>query len=76
MSNRIKIKGEHNLGYNLTIWSKNDAFDILNEVSEHLTFVKLMDSLENVNRDIIIVENWIFDSNYKKALFLHKDRCI
>ena len=24
MSNRIKIKDEHNLRYNLTIWSEND----------------------------------------------------
>ena len=33
MSNRRKIKGEQNLRYNLTIWSENDAFDILNEIS-------------------------------------------
>ena len=26
MANRSKIKGEHNLRYNLTIWKKNDAF--------------------------------------------------
>ena len=34
MKNRIKIKGEQNLRYNLTIWKKNDAFDILNDISE------------------------------------------
>ena len=72
MKNRRKIKGEYNLRYNLTICKKNDAFDILNDISEYFTLVQLMESLENVNRDISIVGYWIFDSNYKKALFLTK----
>ena len=58
MSNRIKIKGEQNLRYNLTIWSKNDAFDILNDISENFTLVQLMESLGNVNHAIIIVGHW------------------
>ena len=33
MSNRRKIKGEQNLRYNLTIWRKNDDFDVLNDIS-------------------------------------------
>ena len=39
MSNRSKIKGEHNLRYNLTQWGKNDAFDILNDMSKNVTLV-------------------------------------
>ena len=70
MKNRRKIKGEQNLQYNLTIWKRNDNFDILNDISECVTLVQLMDSLGNVNHAIIIVGYWIFDSNYKKALFL------
>ena len=66
MSNRRKIKGEQNLRYNLTIWRVNDAFDILNDISEHFTLVQLIDSLGNVNNDIIIVEHWISNSNSKK----------
>ena len=31
-----------------------------------------MDSLENVNHAINVVGNWIFDSNYEKALFLNR----
>ena len=31
-----------------------------------------MDSLVNVNHDISVVEYWIFDSNYKKALVLNR----
>ena len=49
MKNRRKIKGEHNLQYNLTTWKKNDAFDILNDISEDVTLIQLMDSLGNLN---------------------------
>ena len=66
MRNRRKTKGEQNLQYNLTIWKRNDEFDILNDISEDVTLVQLMDSLGNVNHAIIIVEYWIFDSNYTK----------
>ena len=31
-----------------------------------------MDSLGNVNRAISVVGNWIFDSNYEKALVLNR----
>ena len=31
-----------------------------------------MDSLGNVNHAISVVGNWIFDSNYEKALFLNR----
>ena len=58
MSNRRIIKGEQNLRYNLTIWSENDAFDILNDICENVTLVHLMDSLGNLNCGIIIVEYW------------------
>ena len=70
MKNRRKIKVEQNLQYNLTIWKKNDAFDILNDISEDVTLVQLMDSLGNVTHDINIVGYLIFDSNYKKSLCL------
>ena len=59
-----------NLQYNLTICEKKDNFDILNDISEDVTLVQLMYSLRNVNRDISIVGYWIFDSNYKKSLYL------
>ena len=52
------------------IWKKNDAFDILNEISENVTLVQLMDSYGNLNRAISIVGHCIFDSNYKKAICL------
>ena len=70
MSNRRKIKGEQNLRYNLTIWRKNDDSDVLNDISENVTLVQLMESLVNVNHAISIVGHWIFDSKYKKPLCL------
>ena len=49
---------------------ENDAFDILNYISEYVTLVQLMKTLVNVNRGISLVGHWIFDTNYKKALYL------
>ena len=46
--------------------------DILKDISENVTLVQLMDSLENLNRDISVVGYWIFGSNYKKEFFLHR----
>ena len=68
MKNSRRIKGEQNLQYNLNIWKKNDAFDILNEINEDGTLVQLVDSLGNFNPDISIVGYWIFYSIYNKAL--------
>ena len=73
MINRRKIKGEQNLRYNLTMWKKNDAFDILRDISEIFTLVQLMDSLGNVNNSTTIVGHWIFDSNDKKAFCLTQE---
>ena len=63
MTNRRKIKGENNLRYNLTIWNKIDAFDILNDIGENVTLVQLMDSLRNMNNAISIVGHWNQISN-------------
>ena len=70
MKNRRRIKGEHNLQYNMTIWKKNDDYDILNNISEYVTLVQLMDSLVNVNHAISIVGYCIFDSSYNISLCL------
>ena len=58
MSNRRKIRGEQNLRNNLKIWSENNAFDILNNISENVTSVQLMESPGNLKRAIIIVGHW------------------
>ena len=57
----------------MTIWKENDDFDILNDISEDVTLVQLMESLGNVNHAISIVEYWIFDSNDQKELCLTQE---
>ena len=41
-----------------------DSYDILTDISEHVTLFQLMDPLGNVNHVISVVGYWIFDSNY------------
>ena len=50
-------KGEQNLRCDLTIWNKNDTFDIFNDISENITLLQLLYSPGNLNRDISIVEH-------------------
>ena len=47
-------------------------YKILEDISENVTLVQLMDSLGNVNHAISGVGNWIFDSNYEIALVLNR----
>ena len=69
----MHTKGEHRLRYNMKVWHNKDAFDLLNNISKYDTLVQLIDSLGNMNHDIIIVRYWIFDSNYEKALCLTQE---
>ena len=64
MKKKLCHKGEQHLIYNLKIWGEINAFNILNDISENVTLVQLMNSLGSVNRDISIVGYWIFESNY------------
>ena len=73
IKNRRKIKYEQTLHYNLKIWKKNNDFDILNNISEDVPLVKLIDSLGNVRHAVIVVGYWIFDYNYEKALCLTQE---
>ena len=69
----MHTKGEHSIRYNMRVLHKKDAFDLLNNISKYVTLVQLMESLGNMNHDIIIVRYWIFDSNYEKALCLTQE---
>ena len=66
------MEGEQKVHYSLMKYKKGSD-DILKDISENVTLVKLMDSLENVNRAISVVGYWIFDSNYKKSLVLNRE---
>ena len=47
-------------------------FDILTDISEHVTLVQLIDSLGNMNHVISVVGYCIFDSNYERELVLNR----
>ena len=59
--------------YSLVKYKQKVSYDILKDISENVTLVQLMDTLGNVNHSIIVVGNWIFDSNYKKELVLNRE---
>ena len=40
------------------------SYDIMTDISEHLTLFQLTNSLRNMNHDMSVVGYWIFDSNY------------
>ena len=48
-------------------------YDIMTDISEHVTLVQLMDYLVNVNHDISVVGYCIFDSNYKRTILLNRE---
>ena len=72
LKSKRRIKGEQILYYNMEKYKHKGYFDILNNISEHVTLVKLMDSIGNMNRSIGVVVYWIFDSNYEKSLVINR----
>ena len=73
MKDKFSQISEQPLIYDLNNWVKKGNFDIINDISENVTLVQLMDTLGNVNRAIIIEGYWIFESNYEKSLHLTKE---
>ena len=47
------------------------SYDIITDISEHVTLVQLIYYVGNVNHAISVGRYWIFDSNYEKALVLN-----
>ena len=68
-----KIKGELKVHYILVKYKKKRSYEILTEISEHVTLVQLMDSLRNMNHAISVAGYWKFESNYKIALKLNRE---
>ena len=58
-----KIKGEPKVHNSLRKYKKKGSYDILIDISKHVTLVQLMDYLLSVNNSISVVGYWIFDSN-------------
>ena len=65
-------KGEQHLRCRIKKYHIKRIFDIIDNISEHVTLVQLLDTAGNVNYALIIAVNWMFDSNYDKSLPLEK----
>ena len=63
LKKRKKIKGEPKVHYSLRKYKKKGSYDIMTDISEHVTLVQLMDYLGNANNSISVVGYWIFDPN-------------
>ena len=72
MLNHKRNKGEAKVYFKTIKYKKKGLNKSLEDISENVTLVQLMDSLGNVNHAISVVGNWIFDSNYEKSLVLNK----
>ena len=66
LKNKKRNVGEARVKYNLIKYKKMHEYKTLEDISENVMLVQLMDSLVNMNHDISVVGNWIFDSNYEK----------
>ena len=56
------FRGKH-INYNKGQWKKTGTFNILNNISEPVTLVQLMDSDGGVYDAVNVFGKWIFDSN-------------
>ena len=72
MLNHKRNKVEARVHYKLIKYKKMGDYKILEDISANVTLFQLMDSIGNVNHAISVVGNWIFDSNYERALVLNK----
>ena len=66
LKNQKRCICEQLLYYNMNKYNQKGSFDILNDTRKHVTLVKLMDTIGNMNNYISVVGYWIFDSNYEK----------
>ena len=73
LKNKKQIIGGPRMFYSLRKYKKKVFYDILADISEHVTLVQLMDSLGNVNHDISVVGYRIFYSGYEIALVLNRE---
>ena len=69
-SQKIDI-GKQVFYYNLKKYKQKGSFNNVNNISEHVTLVQLMNSLGNVNHAIRVLGSWILYFNDEVALVLN-----
>ena len=47
-------------------------FEVFNDIGEHVTLVKWIDTIGNLNHAVTIAVCWIYDSNFNRPLLLMK----
>ena len=68
LKNQKIVKVEQKLYYNMKKYEQKVSFNILNEISKHVTLVQLMYYIGNANHAISVVGSWIFELNHEKHL--------
>ena len=65
---KIQYFGEQHIGYKIKQLKKTGTFVILNNISDYVTLVKLMDSLGNVNHAVSVVMIQIMEKPWRWLL--------
>ena len=60
---RAKKKVSILFSINLQNWKMSETFDIINDISENVTWVQLMYTIVNVNNVVSVFGVWIYDYN-------------
>ena len=66
MIDKERNKGGECHHYKLKKTNKRVTFDIINDISEYITLVQLVDTVVNVNHAVSISGFWIYYLNYEK----------
>ena len=61
MVNMVQKEGEKWLCYTFKSWKQSELFDIINYISEYVTLVQLVDTVQNVSHAVSIAGTRIFD---------------
>ena len=71
MLDKTRNFGEQGLCYKLYTYKEMGVFDIMNNISKHVTLVQIMDSLGNVNYALSVVRKCISIQITKKPCLLN-----
>ena len=66
-----KHKGKPKVYYNLGKYKNMGSYDVMTDITEHVTLLQLLYSLVNINNSTNVFGYWIFDSNYEIVLVLN-----
>ena len=61
----MRNPGDQRLHYNIIKWINQGSLEILHNISENVTLVQFMDTIDNVNHVVSRFGYWIFELNYK-----------